>query len=250
MTIDLKGSVILVTGASRGIGEAIARALGACGATVVVHYFNNQKKAEVIAEEIGNDSVALGADLSSPIATRKLFKQTIAKYHRLDVLINNAAIAINSPLIKDEWLGDWDETMAVNLRAIALLSRLSILHFKDHGGGRIINVTSRAAFRGDTAEYMAYAASKGAVMNLTKSIAKNFGKDGIKCFAIAPGFVNTDMAKPFVELYGEDYTTADLALNEATQPTDVAGFAVFLASGIADHATGTSIDINAGSYLH
>ena len=87
-------------------------------------------------------------------------------------------------------------------------------------------------------------------MNLTKSIAKNFGKDGIKCFAIAPGFVNTDMAKPFVELYGEDYTTADLALNEATQPTDIAGFAVFLASGIADHATGTSIDINAGSYLH
>lgn len=250
MTIDLSGSVVLVTGASRGIGAAIAKGLANCGATVAVHYFNNEKLAKCIAKELGNDSEAFGADLSSPIATKKLFKSVLRRYGRIDVLINNAAIAISSPLNSENWQGDWDETMAVNLRAVAILSKMAIEKFKEQGGGRIINVASRAAFRGDTTEYMAYAASKGGVLNLTKSIAKNFGKDGIKCFALAPGFVNTDMAKPFIEQYGEDFTTSDLALNDKTQPTDVAGFAVFLASGLGDHATGTSIDINAGSYLH
>jgi NAD(P)-dependent dehydrogenase (short-subunit alcohol dehydrogenase family) len=184
------------------------------------------------------------------VATRKLFKQVIRLFGKIDVLINNAAIAINSPINSEQWQDDWDETMAVNLRAVAILSRLAIIEFRKTGGGRIINVSSRAAFRGDTADYMAYAASKGAVLNLTKSIAKNFGKEGVKCFALAPGFVNTDMAKPFIEKYGKEFTTSDIALENLTEPKDVAAFAVFLASGLADHATGTHIDINAGSYLH
>jgi NAD(P)-dependent dehydrogenase (short-subunit alcohol dehydrogenase family) len=251
MRIDLSGSCALVTGASRGIGEAIARQLAQAGAQVAIHYFRSESKARQLAIELGNGSFAVGADLSSPIATRKLFKEVVAISGRVDILINNAAIALDSPIEDEGWLGDWDETMAVNLRAPAILSRLAIKHFRHHHiPGRIINIASRAAFKGDTPEYLAYAASKGGLITLSKSIARNCGKEGIVCFAIAPGFVRTDMAAPVINQYGEEFVTGDLALSELTTPEKVAPMVVFLASGMADHATGTNIDINAGSYLH
>ena len=147
------------------------------------------------------------------------------------------------------WSESWDRTMAVNLKATELLCRLAIGHFQTRGGGRILNVASRAAFRGDTPDYMAYAASKGGMIALTRSIARGFGKDGICAFALAPGFVRTDMAQAFIDQYGEGIATNDLALSRLTEPDDLAPIAVLLASGLADHATGTSIDINAGSYV-
>jgi 3-oxoacyl-[acyl-carrier protein] reductase len=121
---------------------------------------------------------------------------------------------------------------------------------KRQSTGRIINISSRAAFRGDTAEYMAYAASKAGVSALTKSIARAYGKDGIKAFNIAPGFVRTEMAKDFIEQYGEEFATSDIALERLTEPKDIAPMVTFLASGLADHATGCTIDINAASYVH
>ena len=127
---------------------------------------------------------------------------------------------------------------------------MAVAHFQQHGGGRIINVASRAAFRGDTPDYMAYAASKGGLVALTRSLARGFGKDGICAFTLAPGFTRTDMAQDFIDAYGEDYATSDLALNTLTAPEDIAPTAVFLASGYADHATGATIDLNAGSYVH
>jgi len=170
----------------------------------------------------------------------------------LDVLVNNAGIALNSSFGADDadWEEDWARTLQVNLTAAGILSRLAIVHFKERGGGRLIHISSRAAFRGDTPDYIAYAASKGGMVALHRSIARGFGKDGIKSFLIAPGFVQTDMAQDFVDTYGEDYVLSDLALNTLTQPADLAPTVALLASGLADHATGSTIDINAGSYVH
>ncbi len=252
MHIDLTGKTILVTGASRGIGRALAEGLAGAGATIAAHFNKNHAAAETLAETLGHNARAFQADLAETTACERLFDTVVETYGRLDVLVNNAGIALKMPLgvATDEWRKGWDLTMAVNLRAVELLSRLAVRHFQTRGGGRIINIASRAAFRGDTPEYMTYAASKGGVVALTRSIARAFGKDGICAFVLAPGFIRTDMAQDFIDEYGEDYVVSDLALNRLTEPTDLAPLVVLLASGLADHATGSTFDINAGSYVH
>ena len=252
MHIDLTGKTILVTGASRGIGQALAEGLAGAGATIAAHFNQSRATTEALAETLGHDARAFQADLAEPASCERLFDTVVQTYGRLDVLINNAGIALKMPfgVTMDEWRKGWDVTMAVNLRAVELLSRLAVEHFREHGGGRIINVASRAAFRGDTPEYMTYAASKGGVVALTRSIARAFGKDGICAFVMAPGFVRTDMAQEFIDEYGEDYVVSDLALNRLTEPADLVPLAVLIASGLADHATGSTFDVNAGSYVH
>ncbi len=252
MTIDLSKQVVLVTGASRGIGRAIALQCAEAGATVAVHYARNRYAAQEAADACGNGSVPIQADLSDLEAADALFGDVVKALGTVDVLVNNAGVAISAPLddSTDAWNEAWTQTMAVNLRAPELLCRHAVAHFQNQGGGRIINIASRAAFRGDTPDYMAYAASKAGVVALTKSLARGFGGDNITAFAVAPGFTRTDMAQDFIDTYGEDYATSDLALSTLTEPDDVAPTVVFLASGHADHATGTSIDINAGSYVH
>jgi NAD(P)-dependent dehydrogenase (short-subunit alcohol dehydrogenase family) len=166
--------------------------------------------------------------------------------------VNNAGIAIESPLAKKttEWMNDWNTTIQVNLNASAEICKRSIDYFAEHAvEGRIINIASRAAYRGDTAEYMAYAASKGGMVALTKSIARGLGKQGIKAFTICPGFTKTDMADAFIKKYGEEHATADLSLVDMTFPEDISPFVVFLCGGMADHATGQTFHINAGSYV-
>ena len=250
MNIDLSGFVILVTGASRGIGRGIAEALGNSGATVAIHYNKNKAVAEDIAQRLKNNSSCFQANLELTQECDNLFQNVINEFGHLDVLINNAGIFKMAPLESKSWENDWSQTIDVNLRATALLSRLAILHFKKRGGGRIINIASRAAFRGDDPEHLAYAASKGGMVALTKSIARGFGKDSITSFLIAPGWVKTDMNKETIEKHGEEAISKDLALNQLTEPKDLAPMIVLLASGLADHATGTTIDINAGSYVH
>ena len=120
---------------------------------------------------------------------------------------------------------------------------------KAQQNGRIVMISSRAAFRGDTTDYLAYAASKGALVSLTRSIARHYGKEGIKAFLIAPGFTKTDMANEILSVYGEDFALKDIALKELARPEDMAPMVTLLCSGLADHATGTSIDINSGSYV-
>jgi len=251
MKIDMTGKVALVTGASRGIGKAIAEALGESGATVAVHYNKNEDKARQVATKAGNQSKAFAADLSDNADVKKLFDSVLEAYGKLDVLINNAGIAISSPLSaeNDQWLEDWNSTMQVNLTATALLCKESISFFAKQQGGIIINVSSRAAFRGDTEDYLAYAASKGGVVALTKSIARAFGKQNVLAYGVAPGFTKTEMARDFIDAYGEDFATQDLSLPELTRPEDLAPMVVLLASGKARHATGTTIDMNAGSYV-
>lgn len=250
--MNLTGKRILVTGASRGIGRAAAQAMAQAGAQVIVHYAQSEHTAEALAASLGNGSKAIRANLANPQEVMHLFDESIAHMGGLDVLVNNAGIAIGIPddAADGEWLETWEKTFAVNTTAVALLCKLAVAHFKVVGGGRIITISSRAAFRGDTADYLAYAASKGALVALTRSIARAYGKQRITAFNVAPGFVRTDMAQDFMDQYGEAYALNDIALPELTRPEDLAPTLVFLASGLADHATGCTIDINAGSYVH
>ena len=251
MNINLTNKVILVTGASRGIGLAIASALGESGARVAIHYNSNPELAAALSNELPG-SIAFKANLEVAAEVVTLFDKVVEKMGRIDVLINNAGIALSSPVIEPDevWLANWKKTMAVNLDATGLLCKKAIPHFINNGKGIIINISSRAAFRGDTEDYLAYAASKGGIVALTRSIARAYGKQGITAYTIAPGFTRTAMAEQFIDAYGEDYAKNDIALNDLTQPADIAPIIVFLASGMAAHATGATIDVNAGSYVH
>ncbi len=252
MDLDLSNQTILVTGASRGIGRATAEALADTGATVAVHYGRSEDAAAEVVAACDRSARAFQADLSTLEATDALIERVVDAYGRLDALVLNAGVAVPTPLDDDtqSWGDAWAETMHVNLRAPELLCRHALDHFRSRSGGRIISVASRAAFRGDTPDYMTYAASKAGLVALTRSIAREFGTDDVKAFTLAPGFTRTDMAQDFIDEYGEAHATSDLALNELTEPADVASVVVFLASGHADHATGTTIDVNAGSYVH
>lgn len=251
MEINLTGQSVLVTGASRGIGVAIARRLGASGAAVAVHYSKSREPAEELARSIGHGARAFGADLASAQECESLWKQVQSHYGVIHALVNNAGVAIGSPLsaASDAWLADWNQTLAVNLTATGLLCRAALAHFEKQHNGRIVNIASRAAFRGDTPDYLAYAASKGGMVALTRSIARGFGKKGVKAFLLAPGFTRTDMAQLFIDQYGEAYASSDIALERLTEPDDIAPTVAFLLSGLADHATGSTIDLNAGSYV-
>ena len=251
MHIDLSSKVVLVTGSSRGIGNEIARQLAAAGATVAVHYSHSSKEAVALCQEIGRGAVAFQADLGDAHEAARLFEDVVAEYGHVDVLVNNAGIAELAPITasNEDWVASWDKTFNVNTRSAGILTKVAIEHFKTREGGKIIYIASRAAFRGDSEDYLAYAASKAAMVALARSVARGFGKDGIVAFVIAPGFVRTAMAQDAIDAYGEDFVLGGLALSRLTEPSDIAPMIVLLASGLSDHATGCSIDINAASYV-
>ncbi len=252
MNIDLTNKHILVTGASRGIGKAITAQLLNSGATVAAHYNNTPVAIAGLTPAAAKRLTSLRANLAEVGETANLFKEAVAALGHVDVIINNAGLALKSEVEEPlaEFARKWQTTMAVNLQAVGVLCKQAVLHFINRGGGIIINISSRAAFRGDTAEYLAYAASKGGVVALTRSLARAYGKQGIVAFNIAPGFVKTDMADEFIEEYGEGFIKDDIALAEVTQPQDLAPLVTLLASGLANHATGGTFDVNAGSYVH
>jgi len=253
MYVNLSGLNVLVTGASRGIGKAVASKLAEAGATVAVHYNKNVREAENLAHVLGNDSQPFQADLSKPDDVSSLFDRVVSEFGSVEILINNAGVAIDTPIDETDkkWIESWNRTMMINLNAAGILCYRAINHFLQRKSlGRIINITSRAAFRGDQAEYLAYATSKGGLVAMTASIARAYGKQGIKAFNIAPGFVKTDMSQDFIDKYGAEYANGDISLERLTEPKDIAPMVTFIASGMADHATGCTIDINAGSYVH
>lgn len=252
MKIDLSGMNVLVTGASRGIGREIALQLSHAGAAVGVHYHKNKTKAQELLGMMPGEAQMFQADLSCADACLNLMEKAVGTFGQIHCLVNNAGIFLESPIDGKSkgWLANWQQTLQVNLTATGILCRSAINHFSQFKVGRIINISSRAAFRGDDPDYLAYAASKGGMVSLTRSIARGFGKKGIKAFLIAPGFVETDMAEDFFKIHGREGVLEGLALPELTQPQHVASFVVFLSSGLGDHATGCTIDINAGSYVH
>jgi NAD(P)-dependent dehydrogenase (short-subunit alcohol dehydrogenase family) len=242
MEISLEGKTVLITGGSRGIGKAAVDALVAAGAQVICHYNNTRPEGSF---------TAIQADLASTQDVLQLVERVQSEFGGIDVLINNAGLALESPVnaADTDWLESWDRTQAVNLRAAALLFKKFYPGMAARGGGIVINVSSRAAHRGDTEDYLAYAASKGGMEALTKSLARAFGKEGILAYGVAPGFTRTSMAEDFIEKYGMDYAMKDIALDALTEPHDLAPLFVFLSSGLARHATGTTIDVNAASYV-
>jgi 3-oxoacyl-[acyl-carrier protein] reductase len=252
MQVNLKNKNVIVTGASRGIGKGIAEQLIASGARVAMQYNENKNRAGKVQAALGSRAVLYQCDFADGLDVGSFFNRVLKDFKRIDVIVNNAGVAIKSDPEKNDidWIDDWLQTMDVNLNATALLCKKAVAHYKTSGGGIIINIASRAAFRGDTQDYLAYAASKAGVVGLTRSIARAYGKDGIKAFIVAPGFVRTEMAQEFIDEYGMDYATTDLALKEMPEPAEIANFVTFLASGMADHATGGTFDINSGSYVH
>ncbi|WP_200975237.1 SDR family NAD(P)-dependent oxidoreductase [Echinicola sp. 20G] len=252
MEISLKNQRILVTGASRGIGRALAAQLSTSGAEVLIHYNRNKGAAQSLQSSLPNTSHLVQCDLSDLEQVKGWLFKLVDKYGKIDGVINNAGIAksISDEAPTKEWTDNWLETMTVNVHAMAIISKEFINHARLNKNGRLINISSRAAFRGDTPDYLAYAASKSALVGFTRSIARYYGKEGIRAFIIAPGFVRTDMAQDFMDQYGEEFALNDIALEKLTEPQNLAPMICLLCSGLADHATGSTIDINAGSYVH
>ncbi|QDH78429.1 SDR family oxidoreductase [Echinicola soli] len=252
MNISLENQRILVTGASRGIGRAIAEQLSASGAEVLIHYHKNPAAAKELQRQLPNPTYIVSCDLGDLEQVKGWIPRLVDKYGKIDALINNAGVALSVPddAPTEEWTATWLHTMTVNVNALAIITKEFVQHARLNINGRVVNISSRAAFRGDTPEYLAYASSKSALVGFTRSVARYYGKEGIRAFIIAPGFVRTDMAKDFMDQYGEDFALKDIALERLTEPKDIAPMVCLLVSGLADHATGGTIDMNAGSYVH
>ncbi len=252
LQFDLSDLNVLVTGASIGIGAAIAKYLIRQGARVGVHYNRNKDAAQQIVEmDDEGKAYAFGYDLEDVTEVKGLFKAATAKFDQLDTLVLNAGVFLPHAvdLDTDAWFEIWKRTLRINLDAVGILTKLAIDHFKEQGGGRLVYIGSRAVFRGETQEYMGYAASKGGITSLARTVARSFGKDNIKAFVVSPGFTRTQMAEQFIAEYGEDRVLKEIALNELTEPEDIAPLVALMCSGLMDHATGATIDVNAGSHI-
>jgi NAD(P)-dependent dehydrogenase (short-subunit alcohol dehydrogenase family) len=210
------------------------------------------RSSEFPSEFSQNDNFeGLHVDLSDPVAVEQKMKPIFDRDVAPEVLVNNAGIFRDVDIEDDDesWLDNWDTTMQVNLRAPALLSKWAVNRWIKEDGGYLINIASRAAYRGDTQEYASYAASKGGLVAMTKSIARDFGKRGISAYSIAPGFIKTDMAEESIDVYGEEYLTEGMAFDEITSPQEVGELVAFIASGKVPHMTGSTFHINGGSYM-
>lgn len=239
---------VLITGASRGIGKSIAEKLLDEGHRVI----GTTRKTAFPDEFISSDLFEpVTADLANHSELIQTLKPIFDREEAPNILINNAGIFEESGFEKkdSDWLQNWNKTQQVNLRAPAMLSKWAINRWIKEEGGIIINVASRAAYRGDTQEYAAYAASKGGLVAFTKSIARDFGKHGITAYSVAPGFTKTDMAIDSIKTYGEEYLTQGMAFDKMTSPEEVAKIAAFLAEGNVPHMTGQTFHINGGSYF-
>lgn len=249
----LTGKRVLLTGGSKGIGAAIARRLLEDGAALVASYNSGIGELAGLAEEFGAERChAVQSDLARAEDVDALWRAATAHLGGVDALVNNAAVMLSARPEDDTeaWRADWATTLAVNVQAVADLCRAAIRSFKEAGGGAIVTIASRAAFRGDLPGSFHYAASKGAVTALTRSIAKGYAGDGILAYAVAPGWVATERIAAKLAAPGGEKLLADVPMGAAAPPEEVANIVAFLLSGQATHATGATFDINGASYFH
>ena len=246
------GRVVLVTGGSRGIGRAIAEGFAVEGARVAVHFVSNEAAADatVAALDPGGHA-AVQADLADPDGAGRLVEQVVDRFGGVDVLVNNAGIYEPHPVVStpfEEWQRTWRRTIQTNLLAAADLIHRVVPSMIERGGGRIVNVTSRGAFRGEP-DHAAYGASKAALNSVSQSMAQALAPHGIYVTAVAPGFVDTDMAAPYLDGPGGDAIRAQSPMGRAARADEVARVVVFLASPGAESTTGGIVDVNGASYL-
>lgn len=250
----LDGRTVLLTGASKGIGAATARALGAAGAAVVAHYGSDEAGAGEATAAIPEERrLLLRADLARPGAAERLWAEAVAWRGSVDVLVNNAAVMEETPLAGDDeaWGSGWERALQVNVRSPADLTRAAVRHFRERGAGVVVTVSSWVAERGPAnPALVAYAASKAAVRTLTQTVARHYGKEGVLAYVIAPGVVRTRLSEQAAaRAGGEEAVTAGLALGEWVPPEELADLIVFLAAGEARHLTGATLDVNGASYV-
>jgi NAD(P)-dependent dehydrogenase (short-subunit alcohol dehydrogenase family) len=233
---------ILLTGSSRGIGQATAAALRARGAAVIGH-----------SSRPSDDPETNPADLADPPAPQKLWEDARDRSGgRIEVLVNNAGIYAAAPLDSSDiaWLDAWEETLRINLTAAAQLSRFAVRHWLGTGRpGRIVHIASRAGHRGDSPEHWHYAASKGGMLALHKTIARAYAAQGILSFAINPGYTQTAMADDYLASRGGDDLLADIPLGRVATPEEIARIAVFCALDAPPSMTGATLDANGASYV-
>ena len=270
----------LVTGSSRGIGLAIARKLLDAPPAQTTMKSDNASKPDATGTAASTRKISTHSTIFRVTGTRRTadFPEELMQHShfsgltvdladqsgmeavlkplmqsdRPDILINNAGIFEDADfgVDDDRWLAVWDQILTVNLRSSSLLSKWFVNAHLDAGtGGIIINIASRAAYRGDTQEYAAYAASKGGMAAFTKSMARDFSRRGIVAYTVAPGFIETDMARDSVKTYGEAALTQGSAFDKITQPEEVANLVAFLAGGGVKHMSGSTFHINGGSYM-
>ena len=241
--MPLFNNVILITGASRGIGQACRAVCEAKGAKIIPH---------ASGPSSNTDDTFLYEDLSKPEAGARLFSAALNVHGHIDGVINNTGVYLPSPLTGQGWNDGWTKTMAVNVQAPADICRAAVAHFQSRGDDvgsakRIINIASRAGHRGDGVDHAAYAASKAAVLAMTKTWARGLSGEGIEFYAIAPGWVETRMAPQDIE--NRKRAVADIPLGRVAAPKEVAHMAAFLLTGACQSAVGATFDINGASYV-
>jgi NAD(P)-dependent dehydrogenase (short-subunit alcohol dehydrogenase family) len=242
----------LITGAGRGIGRAIAEAFAEQGDRVAVHYGHSAAlAAEVLAGLAGGGHVVVRGDLADPQAVRAMTDRACKALGGLDVLVNNAGIYTAHPITEvsyEQWQAAWQATLAVNLTGAANVTWCAVQHMAAHGGGRIINVSSRGAFRGEPGQ-PAYGASKAGLNAFTQSLARALGPHGIAVAGVAPGFVETAMAARHLTGPAGDEIRAQSPFGRVARASEIAAAVLYLASPQAEWASGTIIDLNGASYL-
>jgi 3-oxoacyl-[acyl-carrier protein] reductase len=246
------GRAILVTGASRGIGAAIAQAFAGQGDRVAIHYRAASAAAEAVREGLPGDGHAIvQADLTDPEAVRRMVDEAAAQLGGLDVLVNNAGIYELHPITDvsyEQWQTAWRDTLGVNLTGAVNATWCAVQHMIPRGGGRIINVTSRGAYRGEP-RHPAYGASKAGLNSFGQSMARHLAPHGIAVASVAPGYVATDMTTQELASPRGDTIRGQSPFNRVARPEEIAAAVLYLASPEAEWASGTVLDLNGASYL-
>jgi len=249
---EFEGKRALVTGASRGIGRAVAIGLAGRGARVAVHYHQDRVAAEeTLSRLAGEGHASLSADLADPAAARAMVEKGAEHLGGLDILVNNAGVYEHHPIDRlgfDEWLDAWNRTIGVNLLGAVHTTYAAVRHLIAAGGGKIVNVTSRGAFRGEP-NAPAYGASKAGLNSFSQSLAVALAPHRIFVTAVAPGWVETDMAAPFLSGPEGEAIRNQSPLRRVARPEEIAETVLFLASSRSDFLTGAVVDANGASYL-